>query len=307
MLSRCMRMWSHITHGGFRLGYLKCVIYINHYYIHCLTSFLKVQDVSNKVLCSHSHTDALSFAVKASFMPTAESASPAHLLAAELASTFRSTLPDLHISSMCHGAHRVQRSSSSVQLQHTPHPWDAKVLPPSPACLHAPNTVASSFSSSCLPLFKVSLSNGTCPRGSDLSTAVPMPFDDSVSAHTFMTKQIDFQKSACSEVFSSFPEGWSHGYCAHVNGYLCIPNAPRVLHIGLSASIHPHVSASLLVDGDVVSDMFDASIIEDGISLGSHSRETSNALLALSSGCHSISVVYEDKQVEGQQNCTDVR
>jgi hypothetical protein len=271
-----------------------------------------LQVVSNKVLCSHAQKYALIFAVRVSFIPAPESAGPAHLLAAELASSFTSALPALHISSMCHGAHRIAPPSSAISLQPRSRAWDPTVNAPSAACLHAGTEVTSSLSSSCLPLFKVSLTHGSCPRAypephvSPLS--VPVPHPDSTTEHTFMTRQVDFHRSACSEAFSGFPAGWSHSYCAQVSADFCIPDHPRVVRVSLSAAAQPHVAASMMVDGKVVSAIISRSGVEDDSSLGSHSQTIVNIVLVLEPGCHAFSIVYEDSHTgEEKRSCGHVR
>lgn len=250
------------------------------------------------------------FAVRVSLLPTPESAGPANLLAAELASMFSSSLPSLHISSMCHGAHRIAPASSAVSLQPRAHPWDAAVLPPSAACAHAGKEAMSTLSSSCLPLFKVSLSHGRCPTAyadPHISPSpVPVPFSLDETEHIFMTRTVDFHRSACSEALSGFPAGWSHSFCARMDGDFCNPDSPSIVRISLIAAAQRHTSASLLVDGKIVSAITANSGVEDAV-LGSHSEETVSTVLALPRGCHAFSVVYEDTQTEDRMNGGEVR
>lgn len=267
-----------------------------------------MQDVSSKILCSATHTDAFVFAVRASFVPTPDSAGPANLLAAEFASTFSASLPSLHISSMCHGAHRIAPASSAISAQPRSHPWDAAVVPPSAACAHAGKEAMSSLSSSCLPLFKVSLSHGRCPTAypdAHISpVTVPVPFSLGETEHTFMTRKIHFHRSGCGESLSGFPPGWSNNFCARMDGDFCNPDAPRIVRISITAAAQGHTSASLLVDGKIVSAIVAKSGVEDA-EVGTHGEETVHTVLVLPQGCHALSIVYEDAQPEDHRTSSE--
>jgi hypothetical protein len=126
-----------------------------------------------------------------------------------------------------------------------------------------------------------------------------------------MTREIGFHRTACSDAFHGFPEGWNRDYCARVEGVVCSPESARIVRLSLSAGAHPHVSASLLVDGKIVASTSTrpgAEGAEDHTALGSHSELTQNTVLVLPKGCHVFSVVYEDSQPEDRQNnCGRVR
>ena len=251
-----------------------------------------LQDVTNRMLCDSSTRHAIGWGLQVSLRPTAAAASASELLAAQLHSAFRGSVP-LNIHSMCYGSLRIP-----THAKHASHMWRPEVKPPDAACMHG---LAAPETSACVPLWRLALQRGACPRAgasSEVSSPAPTPFDRSEDDVEFMAKSVDFFKSSCRETFPGFPSGWQADYCARADAVYCVAGGAEVMRLTLVAGPLPRTTAALVVDGDTVAAVALSAreAAEAASSLDAAQTEVmADAIIVMHAGCHNVTVVFEDQ------------
>lgn len=255
------------------------------------------------MLCDSSTRHAIGWGVQVSLRPTAAAAAASELLAAQLHSAFRGAVPALNIHSMCYGSLRIP-----THAKHASRMWRPEVKPPDAACMHG---LPAPATSACVPLWRVALQRGACPRSgasSEISSPTPTPFDRSVDDVEFMAESVDFFKSSCRETFPGFPAGWQADYCARADAVYCVAGGAEVIRLTLVAGPSPRTAAALVVDGDTVAAaaLSAREATEAVSSLDSAQTEvTADAIIVMHAGCHNVTAVFED-QLQGEAHAVRV-
>jgi hypothetical protein len=257
---------------------------------------------SLRCLTTTINTHAAAIGVQVELLGTNDGHAAAELLASELTSSFRATIPQLHIHDLCHGTLRV---ATSLGLE--PRAWQPQLLPPDLACFKGDeaNTSASLLDAACLPLWNVTLYRGRCnvqSSGTSGSNIPIIPLNKAADA-SLTSKSVDYVKSACANAFPGFPPSWQDTYCAQFDAHYCIPNRTQVVRLILTARGLATVPAQLSIDGELVAYVRNEQEEQHGVP---ESATRSDAVVVLSQGCHRISVVYDDAPAVQQGNCSTV-
>jgi hypothetical protein len=257
---------------------------------------------SLKCLTTSINTHAAAIGVQVELLGTNDGHAAAELLASELTSSFRATVPKLHIHNLCHGTLRV---ATSLGLE--PRAWQPQLLPPDLACIKGDvaHTSALLLNAACLPLWNVTLYRGRCnlrPSGASGSSVPIVPLDKAADA-SLASKAVDYVKSACENTFPRFPPSWQDTYCAQFDAHYCISNKSQVVRLILTAHGVAKVPAQLSIDGELVAHVSNEQEEQHGVP---KSVIRSDAVVVLSQGCHHVSVVYDDAPAVQQGNCSTV-